>query len=216
MQTAADTAALPIAIIEDLPAIRNALAMYFGQQPELRCVLVADSIEAFLAALPDTAVKPRVVLCDIGLPGRTGIEGLPLIRQQLPKADVVMLSVFTDADRVFQALCAGAVGYLVKETPLPQLKQSLLEVAAGGSPMSPAVARHVIRHFQPRPAPEAALTARELQVVQAIQDGLSYKLIADRLGIAIDTVRNHIRQVYGKLHVNSKAEVIAHFQRERK
>ena len=121
-----------------------------------------------------------------------------------------MISVFTDAARVFQAICAGAVGYLVKNTPLPQLKEGILQVQAGGSPMSPGIARHVIQHFQPQKQTGEELTPREQQIVQAIVDGLSYKLVADRFSISLDTVRSHIRQIYRKLQVNSKAEVISY------
>ena len=207
---------IALAIIEDQAPIREVLEAYLCGEPEFRCVLIAPSMEAFLAALPTVAEVPAVVLCDIGLPGLSGIEGLPLIKEQLPAADVLMLSVYTDAERVFEAICAGAVGYLVKDTPLPQLKENLLQVAAGGSPMSPGVARHVIRAFQRiPPVPAAAddvfapLTPREREMVKGIEDGLSYKLIADRMGISIDTVRNFIRLVYRKLHVNSKGEIMA-------
>lgn len=199
---------LPIAIIEDIPAIREALAEYLCLQPEFRCVLVASSVEEFLDRVPTLPDPPRLVLSDIGLPGRTGIEGLPLIKALLPNVLVVMLSVFADADRVFQALCAGAVGYLVKNTPPATIKESLLQVANGGSAMSPGIARLVIGHFQPKQNTEETLTPREQQVVQGIEEGLSYKLIAARLGISIDTVRNHIQQVYRKLGVHSKAEVM--------
>ena len=127
-----------------------------------------------------------------------------------------MLSVFADAERVYEALCAGAVGYLLKNTPLPQLKEHLLQVAAGDSPMSPGVARHVVQAFQrltARPAPcptTEPLTERELEIGRGIGDGLSYKLIADRCFISLDTVRNHIRAVYRKLQVNSRGELMAH------
>jgi DNA-binding NarL/FixJ family response regulator len=120
-----------------------------------------------------------------------------------------MFSIHTDADRVFEALRAGAVGYLDKMTPLPMLAELLRQVAAGGSPMSPSVARHVIRHLWPARQPaDTTLTSREKDIVRGIEDGLSYKLIAGRLGVSLDTVRTHIRQIYRKLHVNSKAEVI--------
>lgn len=137
-----------LALIEDQASIRETLHEYLAAQPEFRCVVVAGSIEEFLALLPGAAAAPQLILSDIGLPGRSGIEGLPLIRAQLPEAQVVMLSVYAEAERVYQALCAGAVGYLLKDTPLIQLKEHLLQVAAGGSPMSPGVARHVVRAFQ--------------------------------------------------------------------
>ncbi|MDO7876959.1 response regulator transcription factor [Hymenobacter sp. ASUV-10] len=209
-----------LAIIEDQAPIREALSEYLCEQPEFRCELVVDSMEAFLSGLDTVAEPPQLILSDIGLPGRTGIEGLPLIHARLPGAQVLMLSVYADAERVYEALCAGAVGYLLKNTPLVQLKEHLLQVAAGGSPMSPGVARHVVQAFQrmaARPVQQAAaarstepLTARELEVVRGIEDGLSYKLIADRHHISLDTVRNHIRAVYRKLQVNSKGELMAH------
>jgi len=201
---------ITLGIIEDQAAIREALCEYLGAQPEFDCVLCAGSHEEFMAGLAGLPVPPTLVLSDIGLPGRSGIEGLPLLRQVLPQAEVLMLSVYTDAERVFEALRAGAIGYLEKTTPLPLLKEHLLQVAAGGSPMSPSVARHVTRYFAPLPVdPASSLTARERDIVQAIEDGLSYKLIASRLGLSIDTVRSHIRQVYRKLQVNSKAEIMA-------
>ncbi len=199
-----------LGIIEDQPAIREALSEYFAAQPDFKCVLATASHEEFMAGLLALAEPPTLVLSDIGLPGRSGIEGLAVLRQALPNAEVLMLSVYTDAERVFEALREGAVGYLEKTTPLPLLKEHLLQVAAGGSPMSPSVARHVIRYFRPLlPAPAEGLTSREQDIVRGIEDGLSYKLIAERLYVSLDTVRSHIRQVYRKLHVNSKAEIIA-------
>ena len=206
---------LPLAIIEDQTPIREMLHQYLGTQPEFECVLVTGSMEDFFRQLPALGTLPALVLSDIGLPGRTGIEGLPLILAQLPDAQVLMLSVYTDAPRVFEAICAGAMGYLVKNTPLPVIKAHLLEVAAGGSPMSPAVARHMLQAFRRQPpvavaASEAArLTPREQEVVTAVEEGLSYKLIADAFGITHDTVNNHLRAVYRKLHINSKGELLA-------
>ena len=204
----------PLAIIEDQAPIRETLLEYLGAQPEFQCVVVAGSVEEFLELLPSAVRPPQLILSDIGLPGRSGIEGLPLIRAQLPEAQVMMLSVYAEAERVYQALCAGAVGYLLKDTPLAQLKEHLLQVAAGGSPMSPGVARYVVQAFQrlaqrPAPAPSEPLTPRELEIVRGIEDGLSYKLIGARLHISLDTVRNHIRNVYRKLQVNSKGELLA-------
>ncbi|MFD2720052.1 response regulator [Hymenobacter monticola] len=218
---------LALAIIEDQAAIRETLHEYLCAQPEFRCVVIAESVEEFLALLPAAAMPPQLILSDIGLPGLTGIEGIPYILAQLPEAQVLMLSVYADAERVFEALRAGAVGYLLKNTPLAQLKEHLLQVAAGGSPMSPGVARFVVQAFRQQPAdapvdisldqllPEP-LTSRELEVVRGIEDGLSYKLIAERHHISLDTVRNHIRSVYRKLQVNSKGELMAHALRRRR
>ena len=211
---------LALAIIEDQASIRETLHEYLSAQPEFRCVLLADSVETFLAELTTAAAPPQLVLSDIGLPGLSGTEGLPLILARLPEAQVLMLSVFADATRVFEALRAGAVGYLLKNTPLAQLKESLLQVAAGGSPMSPGVARLVVQAFRPAPAacplPNEPLTTRELEVVRGIEDGLSYQLIADRHFISLDTVRSHIRNVYRKLQVNSRSELLAHALRRQR
>ena len=206
---------LALAIIEDQAPIREALSEYLGAQPEFTCVLVARSIEDFLNRLPGLAVPPTLVLSDIGLPGRSGIEGLPLILARLPTAQVLMLSVFSDAERVFEAICAGAAGYLLKVTPLPQLKLHLLEVAAGGAAMSPAVARLVMRAFRQQPpvrvatTPDSRLSPREQEVVQGVEEGLGFRGIAIRLGISPDTVNNHVRSIYRKLQVNSKSELLA-------
>ena len=199
----------PLAIIEDQPAIRQALHTYFSAQSGFTCTVVAESVEEMLEALDAGAVPPRLVLSDIGLPGVSGIAGIPLIHQRVPKAEVVLITVYQDADRVFQALCAGAVGYLVKSTPLPEIKQALLDVLTGGSPMSAAVARHVVRYFRPQQPTHEQLPPREQQIVEAIEQGLSYGMVAERLGISINTVRAYIRSVYEKLHVNSKAGLIA-------
>ncbi|MBF9143235.1 response regulator [Hymenobacter properus] len=200
---------VPLAIIEDQPSIRQTYATYLCAQPEFDCVLVVGSVEEFLAELPSATRPPRLVLSDIGLPGLSGIEGVSRIKRVLPKADVVLITVYSDAERLFQALCAGAVGYLVKTTLLRDVKTALLEVLDGGSPMSPAIARHVVRHFQPAPSLTEVLTPREMQLVQAIEEGLSYRLVAERMSISINTVRTFIRRVYEKLEISSRTELLA-------
>lgn len=198
-----------LAIIEDQPAIRAVLSTYLCAQPEFDCQIVAASVEEFLSEMRAGASPPRLVLSDIGIQGgMTGIAGIPLIQAVAPQAEIVLITVYQEPDRVVQALCAGAVGYLVKTTPLPDIKKALLEVLEGGSPMSPPIARHITRYFRPA-APQSTLTQREQQVVEAIEQGLSYKLVADRLSMSINTVRAHIRAVYEKLQVNSKAELMS-------
>ncbi len=197
-----------LAIVEDQPAIRRTLSTYLNAQPEFECVLVAESMEELIGALEAGVPPPRLVLSDIGLgDGLSGIDGIDLIRQLSPQTEVVLITVYQDADRTFKALCAGAAGYLVKTTPLPQIKQSLLDVLAGGAPMSPAIARHILRYFRPATAPSATvLTAQEQELMAALEQGLSYQLVADRLGISIEAVCAYVRSVYEKLQLNTRAE----------
>src|SRR4030095_8219596 len=149
-----------------------------------------------------------IVLTDIGFPGMNGIEAIPLVRRKFPDVSVVMLSVYVGSDHIFKALCAGAVGYLQKDTPLEEVVDSLKVIYKGGSAMSPTIARKVVEYFAPKRTYNEPLTAKEQQVVAAMVDGLSYKMIAARLGITLETVRQHIKNIYRKLHVNSKGEVI--------
>ena len=223
MQTAP---ALRVAVIEDDELIRSCYAQYLGRQPELDCLVAAGSVEEFFEWVgatprpPDMVpLPPDVVLTDIGLPGKSGLEGIRLIKQQFPKTEVLMITVYTDEERIFQAICAGASGYLLKNTPLPDIKQALLDVAAGGSVMSPSIARRVLAHFRPEGRAAQAghehLTERERHIAQFIVDGLSYKLAAARLGLSLDTVRGHLKSVYRKLHISSKGELLTrHFRGE--
>ena len=200
---------IKIAIIEDIDDIRNNLKDYFEQQPEIECVLVSDSVESFLVNLK-TSLSPDMILTDIGLPGMSGIEGMKKIKSLLPHVDIIMLTVFKDNDKIFKSVCAGATGYLVKDTPLPDIKKAILEISNGGSYMSPSIARKVLEYFSPiKSVTKEQLTLKEKQIITALTEGLSYKLIADKLLISIDTVRFHIKNIYRKLHINSKSELIS-------
>jgi DNA-binding NarL/FixJ family response regulator len=147
---------------------------------------------------------------DIQLPGMSGIEGIGIIKEKYPEIEIIMLTVYHDSHKIFDSLKAGASGYLLKHTSLPEIKESIEKLASGGAPMSPQIARKVIQYFNKpdKKEVESDLTPREQDIVNGLVDGLSYKLIADRFDISIDTVRAHIRNIYKKLHVNSKAEVI--------
>lgn len=197
-----------LAIIEDDLELKDLLEKYFSYQEDIKCVLAVESIEDFLTGINST-VKPDVVLSDIGLPGLSGVEGIQLIKKKLPEVQIVMLTVHDDSDNVFQSICNGASGYILKNTPLQKIKESIDILAKGGSPMSPSIARKVIEYFNPSKKFESPLTEREHDIVQGLVDGLSYKLIADRFDISLDTVRQHIRNIYRKLNVNSKGEVIS-------
>ena len=198
---------IQLALIEDDVVVRNYLSAFFLRQEGLHCRVAAASVEDFFAQAA-TVEQLDIVLTDIGLPGKSGIEGIPEIKKRFPDAAVIILSVYIDSDRIFQALCAGAVGYLQKDTAMEEILECINIISKGGAVMSPLIARKVVDYFAPKRSYKELLTAKEQQVVAAMVDGLSYKMIAVRLGISLETVRQHIKNIYRKLQVNSKAEVI--------
>jgi DNA-binding NarL/FixJ family response regulator len=199
-----------IGIIEDDDLIREGIQKYLNAQDNFICEIAENSFENFLPKL--TKEGPvDIALADIGLPGMSGINGIKILRKEYPDINIIMLTVYNDSTRIFNSLCAGASGYLLKNTPLEEIKKSIEILDSGGSPMSPEIARKVIEYFNPKKSEgyKSGLTQKENEIVNALVDGLSYKLVADKMGISIDTVRFHIRNIYRKLHVNSKAEVIS-------
>lgn len=196
-----------IALIEDDEVVRNYLAAFMKRQEGLDCRISAASLEDFFAQA-ENVEKLDVVLTDIGLPGKSGIEGIPEIKRRFPDVAVVILSVYIDSDRIFKALCAGAVGYLQKDTAMEEILECIQVISKGGAVMSPIIARRVVDYFAPKRSFSELLTAKEQQVIAAMVDGLSYKMIGERLGISLETVRQHIKNIYRKLQVNSKTEVI--------
>lgn len=202
---------IKVGIVEDNEKIRNLIQRYLDMQDDISCKAAMDSVEEMLDYL-ENHEHPDVMLMDIQLPGMSGIEGIGIIKKKYPDIEIIMLTIYHDSHKIFDSLCAGASGYLLKHTSLPEIKNSIQNLVEGGAPMSPQIARKVIQHFnepEPKNKPESNLTDREQDIVNGLVDGLSYKLIADRFDISIDTVRAHIRNIYKKLHVNSKAEVIA-------
>ena len=196
-----------LAIIEDDKDIRENLTDFLNSLDDYECTISVDSVESYLACV-ETGSKPRVVLMDVGLPGMSGIEGTRVIKKSSTDTDIVMLTIYEDPDRIFKALCAGASGYLLKSTPFDELQSYLDMLRQGGAPMSPRIAYHVIQYFQPKKKRSSPLSEREEDVVAALVDGLSYKQVAERLFISIGTVYSHIKNIYKKLHIHSKAELI--------
>jgi DNA-binding NarL/FixJ family response regulator len=200
---------LAVALVEDQRPLREGLAALVDGTPGYRVVGSYESMEAALAGL--TAARPEVMLLDIELPGMSGIEGVREVKTRAPEVQVLMLTVFGDDDRVFEAICNGASGYLLKDTPPARLLDAIRELAAGGAPMSPEIARKVVTMFQRvAPARETPgnLSPRETQILRLLADGHSYKTAAAELEISPDTVRFHIRHIYEKLHVHSKSEAV--------
>ena len=207
---------ISVAIIEDQPDIREGLGVLIHGTPGYR---VAGSFRSMEEALANIGKKlPDVALVDIGLPGMSGIEGTRRLREQHPALLVVMLTVYGDDERIFEAMCAGACGYLLKKTPPARLLESLREVVTGGAPMSPEVARRVVQLFQKFHPPESAdyrLSPTELRLLKLLAEGHHYKTAATEMQISINTVSYHTRSIYQKLQVHSKSEAVAKALRDR-
>jgi DNA-binding NarL/FixJ family response regulator len=201
---------ITVATIEDQTVIREGLAAMIDATEGFKCVGRYASVEEALNGLARST--PDVVLTDLGLPGRSGIEGIRLLKERFPRMLFLVLTVFDDDARIFEALCAGACGYLLKKTPAAKLLDSVREVVAGGSPMSPEVARRVIEIFRRvRPSDKAdyTLTPHELRLLKLIVEGHSYKSAAEALGVSVHTISFHMRSIYDKLQVHSKSEAVA-------
>lgn len=205
-----------VAIIEDDRRIRDGLRTLINGTGGYRCDLAFRSMEDALAS-PWPEV-PDVALVDIGLPGMSGIDGLGRLGKQYPTVALLMLTVYEDDARIFEALCAGASGYLLKKTPPNKLLECLAEVIKGGAPMSPEVARrvlHLFRDIRPPDRVEYDLTPHELRLLKLLVEGHNYQSAANHLGVSFSTINFHMQNIYGKLHVHSKSEAVAKALRHR-
>ena len=207
---------IDVVIIEDVRDVREGLAALIDGTPGFRC---ASSYRTMEEALDGAGIgQSDVILTDIALPGMSGIEGIRVIRVRFPHIPVLALTVHDSDDKVFDALCAGASGYLLKNTLPERLLEALREVAAGGAPMSPEVARRVVRLFREfRPPDQASyrLTPQESELLKLLADGHHRKTAAHELGISVNTVSFHLKNIYEKLQVHSKTEAVAKALRER-
>jgi len=204
-----------VGIVEDQRRTREGLRALIEGSSGFLCVGAWGSMEEALAARVEHS--PDVILTDIGLPGLSGIEGIPELRRRHPQATIVVLTVYEDNERVFQALCAGANGYLLKNTPPARLLESLRDAVDGGAPMSPEIARQVVelfRRFRPPERAQYNLTPHELRLLKLLVEGHSYKTAAVELQVSINTVAFHIQSIYSKLQVHSKSEAVARALRE--
>ena len=199
-----------VSIIEDLRDVREGLAVLINGSPGFRCTASFRTMEDALRSINGNL--PDVILTDIGLPGMTGVEGIRILKERYPDLPIIALTVYDDDERIFDALCAGASGYLLKNTPPSRLLEGLKEVASGGAPMSPEVARRVInlfREFRPPDRSPSHLTQQETELLKLIVDGHSYKTAAAKLNISTSTVSFHLQNIYNKLQVHSKSEAVA-------
>jgi DNA-binding NarL/FixJ family response regulator len=204
-----------VGIIEDQKELREGLSFLLNSVPGFACRHVYGSVEAALESIGGD--PPAVLLVDIGLPGMDGIEGVRWLRLRYPGIAAVMLTVFKDDERIFQAICAGACGYLLKTTPPQRILDAVREVANDGAAMSPEVAIRVMEAFRrkTRPPPGApSLTPQEIRLLKLLTEGHQNKTAAAELGISIHTVGFHLRSIYAKLHVHSRSEAVARALRE--
>ena len=205
---------IKVTIIEDHPEYREGLAYLLNATEGFECINIFGSAEE---AIENISEKTDVVLQDIGLPGINGIESVALLKKKLPEVKIIMLTVFDDDDNILKAILSGADGYLLKKSSPQKILSALQEALTDGSPMTPSIAKKVIklfRNYVPNKTEEFSITKRELEVLELIVNGLNNNEIANKLFISIETVRNHIRHIYEKLHVHSKSEAVVKAIRE--
>jgi DNA-binding NarL/FixJ family response regulator len=203
-----------ISIVEDNDQLRGTLARMINKVEGFHCVSQYANAEAALVGLPND--HPQVVLMDINLPGMNGVECVRRLKQTTPGTLVVMLTAYEDTDNIFNALAAGAAGYLLKRAPRNELLEAIREVCRGGSPMTTHIARKVVQSFQKTgasPQPTENLSTREQEVLDCLSQGFLYKEIAEKLGISYETVHTYIRRIYEKLQVRTRTEAVAKFLR---
>ena len=196
---------LHIAIVEDDNEIRQALALFINNTPGFVCNYTYRDAESAVKHLSEHYI--HVVLMDIELPGISGIKAIALLKPLMQETDFIMLTIKQDDESIFNSLCAGASGYLLKDTPPTELLKSIVEVNNGGSPMSSNIARKVIASFQ-KTSPPSPLTKRETEILQMLCTGMNYRTIADAIFLSAHTVKSHIKNIYKKLHVNSRAGLV--------
>jgi DNA-binding NarL/FixJ family response regulator len=197
-------------IVEDHAAFRRTLVRVLNAEPDLQCPRDFDSCEkAFAALTRDDA--PDLILLDVGLPGMSGLEGIRLFKEHAPNSLIVILTVFEDDDKVFQAICAGAAGYLLKTSSVADITQAVRDALAGGSPMNPRIARRVLDMFSKLVPKQTnyGLSEREKEILQLMTTGLIKKEIADQLTLSIHTVDTYLRRIYEKLEVNTRTGAVA-------
>jgi DNA-binding NarL/FixJ family response regulator len=205
-----------VAIIEDQQEIREGLRVLIEGTPGFRCTGAYPTVEDAIRAIGQG--PPDIVIVDIGLPGMSGIEGIRLLKQSHPELLVLMLTVYEDDRRIFDAICAGAHGYLLKTTPPAKLLESLNEAMAGGAPMSPTVARRVLdlfRQFRPPDHAEYGLSPHEMRLLKLLVEGHNFPSAAEELGVTVHAISFHMRRIYEKLHVHSKSQAVAKALRHR-
>ncbi len=212
-KTKPSAAPLRVALVEDDAHLAATLRRIIEKAPGMECVAHCPTGERALAELP--AAAPAIILMDLNLPGISGIETTRQLKPLLPAAEIIIITIYREYDRVFQALQAGAVGYILKHAGVDEILRAITEVQAGGAPMSPEIARRIVHTFQQQPAalaPEVPLTPREHDILDALSRGMANKEIADKLGLTPNTVADRLKAIYQKLHVRCRTEAAARYR----
>lgn len=208
---------IKVGIVEDNKTLRNGFETLINAEADMECICTSETVGEALQDIP--RVKPDVVLMDIQLPDATGIECTARIKERLPKVQIVVVTVYEDSVRIFQALQAGACGYLLKRAAPERIIEAIREAQEGGVPMTPEIARKVIGQFRDQAETASTvnnLTPRETEVLQFVMHGLANKEIADRMGVTVAAVKFHLQHIYEKLHVHSRTEAVIKFKEHQK
>lgn len=206
---------IKISIIEDNKVIRDNVSKFISFHEEFELAAICDSATFFLhTSIINPSSQTHILLLDIGLPGISGLDAIPLILEKIPDINIVMLTTYEEEDVILKALCAGACSYISKKASLEEIVEALRIVAKGGSYMSPSIAREIVNHLMGgRVSKATILTDRQKEILEKLVDGKSYHTIASELFISVETVRTHIKKLYKVLHVNNKTEAITQYMR---
>jgi two-component system, NarL family, response regulator LiaR len=203
---------ITIDIVEDNKVIRDNLGKFFGFQQDLEVCNTNTNIEDYLRQLQNPTIKSEILILDIGLPGMSGIDGIPHIRKFAPDIDIIMLTTYEEEHVILKALCAGACSYISKKSSLQEIVDAIRIVNSGGSYMSPSIAREIVNHLMGgRVSKATILTERQKEILQLLVDGKSYIEIGKQLFVSPETVKSHVKKLYQTLHVNNKSEAIAKY-----
>ncbi len=213
----ATSAQTSIWLVEDNATYRRTVGRLIDRLPGFRCAQLFTNCEDALAALAGHSAPPEIILLDVGLPGMSGLEGIRHFKECAPTIHVIVLTVFDDREKIFNAICAGASGYLLKTATEERIADALREVLNGGAPMTASIAQKVLERFSQLASPkgEYGLTSREREILELMVEGLIKKEIADRLSLSYHTVDTHLRNIYGKLHVHNRSEAVGKAVKER-
>lgn len=206
---------IKVSIIEDNKVIRESVTKFIGFHEEFEVGAIHESADSFIHAfIPETPGQVHILLLDIGLPGISGLDAIPLIFEKIPHIDIVILTTYEEEDIILKALCTGACSYISKKARLEEIADALRIVAAGGSYMSPSIAREIVNHLMGgRVSKATMLSDRQREILEKMVDGKSYQTIANELFLSVETVRTHIKKMYRLLHVNNKTEAITQYMK---